>query len=134
MHRKSYVDIKNGLKFKNLITNKSAKCRPPCIKKLCKRRYFYQIYSLQLKTLGAFKIFIFRSTSLKFDSLNWKLYLNFKKWSQSWKSDFKRVFRPLSPVFLKHLVYFLMMEKNKLAWWCFKDNHKSLGSFPWIFL
>ena len=39
---------------------------------------FEQIYSLLLETLGAFKIVIFRSTSLKLGSLNWKLYVDFK--------------------------------------------------------
>ena len=39
---------------------------------------FYQIYSLQLETLGVFKIVIFRSTGLKLGSLTQKLYVDFK--------------------------------------------------------
>ena len=40
--------------------------------------YFYQIYSPQLETLGAFKIVIFRFTILKLGSLNRKLYVILK--------------------------------------------------------
>ena len=52
----------------------------PNYTKLCKRRlsYFYQITPLQLETLGAYKIVIFRSTSLKLGLLIRKLYVNFK--------------------------------------------------------
>ena len=70
-----YVYIKIGLKLENPITNKSA-CRPLCANG--DYLYFIQIYSIWLETLGAFKVVIFRSTSLKLDTLNRKLYLNFK--------------------------------------------------------
>ena len=50
-------------------------CRPLCANG--DYLYFYQVYSLQMETLGAFKIVIFRSTSLKLDSLNRKLYVDF---------------------------------------------------------
>ena len=40
--------------------------------------FFYQIYSLQLETIGAFKIIVLRSTSLNLGSSNLKLYADFK--------------------------------------------------------
>ena len=49
---------------------------------------FLQNYSLQLETLGAFKI-----VSQKLGFLNRKLYVDL--WPQSWKPDYKRVSRPL---------------------------------------
>ena len=54
--------------------------------------YLNQIYSLQLKTSGANKIVIFKSTSLNCAGVDFK--------SQSWKSGSKRVCRHLFPVFL----------------------------------
>ena len=39
--------------------------------------YLYPIYSLQVETLEAYKILIFRFTSLKFGSFNLKLYVDF---------------------------------------------------------
>ena len=57
--RKLYLDIKNGLNLENPITNKSD--RPLCANG--DHLSFYQIYSLQLETLGAFRIAICKSTS-----------------------------------------------------------------------
>ena len=76
LNQKLYVDFKNGFNLENPITSESVYPYT----KMCKRRlsYFYQITPLQLETLGAYKIVIFRSTSKKFGSLIRKLYVNFK--------------------------------------------------------
>ena len=74
--------------------------------KLCKRRFFYlyQIYSLQLETLEAYKIIIFRFTSLKFGSFNLKLYVDFLIGLNLENPITQECVDPYSPFFLRHLV------------------------------
>ena len=50
--------------------------------------YFYQIYSLELETLGAYKIVILRSTSLKFQ-IYFQTKHNYKDKSCFYSSKYK---------------------------------------------
>ena len=80
---------------------------------MCERDYlyFYQIYSLQvqLETLGAFKIVISRSTSLKLNLLKRKLYV-----------DIKNGLYPGNPIgnesvdLISPCIYIYKQNKNKL--------------------
>ena len=70
--------------------------------------YFYQICSLHLFTLGAFKIVIFISTSLKLSSLNQTLYIAFKN-----GLNFIRVYRCLFSICFETPCILLDLHINK---------------------
>ena len=91
------TDIKNGLNFVNPITNKSASLFLPNL-------------FTPVRNFRSLKIVIFKSISLKFDSLNRKLYVDFKNGLNLENPITKRVFRvrPLFPVFLDTLYIFYM--------------------------
>ena len=65
--------------------------------------FYLRNYSFQLKTLEVYQIFIFKFKSLKSGLLNRKLYVDFKNGLNFEKSDYKRVCRPIFPVFLDTL-------------------------------
>ena len=67
--RKLYVDLKSGLNLGNSITNESVDPLQNCANG---DYLFLPNYLLQLETLGAHKIVILKSTSLKLSLLNWK--------------------------------------------------------------
>jgi len=93
--------------------------------------YFYQIYSLQLETSGAYKIVIFRSTSLKLDLLNWKLKIDFKMVSVL-KILLQTSVKTLIPRFFRHPVYIFMLaianQTTRPNWLKFLNGTQG---YPW---
>ena len=80
MNRKFYVDIKNGLNLENSITSKSVQTLIKIVQ--TEIILFLPNYSLQLETLGAYKIVILRSTP-KIRLIESEIVNSFFKWSQS---------------------------------------------------
>ena len=77
--------------------------------KLCKQGLsllFSPLLTLQLETLGAYEIVMFRSTSLKLDFLNRILYVDFQN-GLNLESPFTNESETLIPRFLIHPVYIL---------------------------
>ena len=96
---------------------------------LCANRdnlYFYQIYSLRLETLGAFKIVIFLSTSLKFCSLNRKLQILNLAFILKIRLQ-TSMCRPLFSVFfLRHPVYiYFLLFSGYFSLWT-QDNRANI--------
>ena len=81
--------------------------------KLCKRRLSFILTSLQLETLGAYKIVISRSKSLKLNSLHRKLYV-----------DFKNGLNLENPITSKSVNHFTKLCKPRLSYF-YQITHSS---------
>ena len=71
--------------------------------KLCKRRFSFTFY---FASVGNYKMVIFRSKP-KIRLIDTEIVCRFKKWFQSWKSDYKELCIPLYKIVQTEIILFL---------------------------